>query len=106
MKEHYQLMPVIAKETWDQLVLLAISGAGGAYVRAVFVPEERWARRVVQGVAGALSAIFLGGAIAQIVSNFVDVPFYAYLASGFIMGSAGEFGVKFVQEKIMGRQAK
>lgn len=49
----------------EQIALLAFSGIGGAFFRAVWAPEEQWKRRVVQGVSGALSAIFLGGVLTK-----------------------------------------
>ena len=39
----------------EQIALLAFSGVGGAFFRAVLAPEEQWKRRVVQGISGALS---------------------------------------------------
>lgn len=83
--------------------MLAISGAGGAYFRAVLLPEKHWARRIVQGVAGVLSAIFLGGVVAHGLNSIVDTGPFAWLACGFILGTAGEAGVKVLQEKILGK---
>lgn len=97
-------VPQAIRDVWDQLILLAISGMGGAFFRAVFAPEKEWKRRVIQGVAGASSAIFLGGALANIIDGIMHAGVYAFLAAGFLMGSAGELGVKFLQERIMGKE--
>lgn len=91
------------KEFWDQIVMLAISGAGGAYFRAVLVPEQKWKRRVVQGVAGALSAIFLGGIAGHLIDATLNAGPYSYLAAGFLMGSGGEVAVKAIQDRLLGK---
>lgn len=89
-------------EIREQLAILAMSGVGGAFFRALLAPEIEWKRRVMQGLGGALSAIFLGGFMAQITDQFVETGYYSWLAWGFIMGSGGEVAVKFVQDKLMG----
>lgn len=89
-------------ELKEQLTILAMSGIGGAFFRALLAPEVEWKRRVMQGLGGALSAIFLGGFMAQITDQFVETGYYSWLAWGFIMGSGGEVAVKFVQDKLMG----
>jgi hypothetical protein len=92
-------------EIGSQVQLLTISGVAGAFFRAVMAPEQEWRRRTVQGIAGAASAIFLGGLTAHIFNAFLDVGPYAYLASGFIMGSGGELAVKAIQDRILGGKA-
>ena len=89
-------------EIKEQLALLAFSGIAGAFFRALLAPEEKWRRRIAQGVGGALSAIFLGGFMAQITDQIIDTQSYSWLAWGFVMGSGGEVAVKFVQDKLMG----
>lgn len=86
----------------EQIMLLTLSGLGGAFFRALLAPEESWKRRITQGVGGALSAIFLGGFMAQLTDQIVHVGPYAWLAWGFVMGSGGEVAVKFVQDKMLG----
>lgn len=87
---------------WDQLQLLAVSGVAGAFFRAVVAPEKEWKRRVVQAMAGALSALFLGGLVGHGVEALTNAGPYAYLSAGFVMGSGGEFAVKAVQDRILG----
>ena len=89
-------------EIKEQLALLAFSGIAGAFFRALLAPEEKWKRRIAQGLGGALSAIFLGGFMAQITDQIIDTQSYSWLAWGFVMGSGGEVAVKFVQDKLMG----
>ena len=84
----------------DQILLLALSGIGGAFFRAVLAPEEEWKRRIVQGVAGALSAIFLGGVLAHLIDAMTGAGVLSYLAAGFLMGSGGELAVKALQERV------
>lgn len=91
------------REALDQFAALALSGIGGAYFRAVVAPEQEWRKRVVQGVAGALSAIFLGGLAAHFINTIADAGVYAYLAAGFLMGSGGEVAVKKIQDRILGK---
>ena len=87
----------------DQLILLGLSGLGGAFFRALLAPQEDWKRRVTQGVGGALSALFLGGFAASITDQLLHTgPPYSWLAWGFVMGSGGEVAVKFVQDRLMG----
>lgn len=93
----------IWSEIGTQLQLLAIAGVAGAMFRAAFAPEQEWKRRVVQGVFGAVSAVFLGGLLAGVIDNFVDAGPYAYLGSGFIMGSGGEMAVRALQNRIFRR---
>lgn len=90
----------------SQVQLLAISGVAGAFLRAAIAPEKEWRRRVVQGLFGAISAIFLGGLLAHFVSIFVDAGPYAYLAGGFIMGSGGEVAAKALQDRLIGRSRR
>lgn len=102
--------PLSLHEIWNdlgaQIQLLTISGLAGAVFRTAFAPEAEWRRRIVQGLAGAASAIFLGGLAAGLVNSVMDVGAYAYLAAGFIMGSGGEFAVKAIQERILGKGGK
>ncbi len=51
----------------EQMVLMTFSGVCGMSFRAVLAPEEPWKRRVVQAIAGALSAVFLGGTLAHVI---------------------------------------
>ncbi len=88
----------------EQLVLLAFSGVGGVLFRAVLAPEEQWKRRVVQGIAGALSAMFLGGVLAHVIDAMTGAGVLSYLAAGFLMGSGGELAVKAMQDRLMARK--
>ena len=88
-------------ELREQIALLAFSGVGGAFFRAVFAPEKQWRRRVVQGVCGALSAVFLGGLVGHIIDAATGAGPLAFLAAGFLMGSGGEVAVKTVQDRLM-----
>lgn len=85
----------------DQLALLAFAGVAGGFFRAILAPEVEWRRRVAQGIGGALSALFLGGFMAQITNQLFDTGPYSWLAWGFIMGSGGEVAVKYVQKHLM-----
>ena len=85
----------------EQVALLAFSGVAGAFFRAVLAPEEHWKRRVVQGISGALSAIFLGGVLAHVIDSMTGAGFLSYLAAGFLMGSGGEIAVKAMQDRLM-----
>lgn len=85
----------------EQLALLTFSGLGGAFFRAVLAPEEQWRRRVVQGLAGALSAIFLGGVLAHLIDATTGAGSMSYLAAGFLMGSGGEIAVKAIQDRLL-----
>jgi hypothetical protein len=93
----------VQPDIWSQLQLLAISGVAGGAFRAAFAPKQEWRRRVVQGLAGAMAAVFLGGAAAGFINHIVDVGPYAYLGAGFLMGSGGEMAVRAIQNKAFGK---
>ncbi|WP_099864750.1 hypothetical protein [Pararhizobium haloflavum] len=92
------------KEMGQQIQLLTVSGIAGAFFRAVLAPEKETRKRIVQGVAGAISAVFLGGIVANVINSFMDGGAYAYLAAGFIMGSGGEVAVKAFQDRVFGEK--
>jgi MFS-type transporter involved in bile tolerance (Atg22 family) len=94
-------LPELFYNMREQLALLAFSGVGGAFFRAVLAPEEQWKRRVVQGASGALSAIFLGGVLAHVINTVTGAGPLSYLAAGFLMGSGGELAVKAMQDRLM-----
>lgn len=87
----------------DQIAWLAISGIGGAFFRAVFIPERSWRRRIQQAAAGAFAAIFGGGFLAHYLNIISDAGLWAYMACGFLLGSGGELGIKAVQDKVFGK---
>ncbi|PIE15185.1 MAG: hypothetical protein CSA68_07495 [Rhodobacterales bacterium] len=88
----------------DQIALLAFSGVGGAFFRVVLAPEGRWKRRIIQGVAGSLSAVFLGGVLAHVIDNITGAGALSYLAGGFLMGSGGEVAVKALQDRLLAKK--
>jgi hypothetical protein len=88
--------------TPEHLNALFISGAAGAYVRAVFAPESSWKRRAFEGSAGAISAIFLGGVLGHLIDMLTGAETYAYLAGGFIMGEGGIVAVQAIRRKFIG----
>lgn len=90
----------------EQLSALLISGAAGAYVRAVFAPESNWKRRILEGIAGAFSAIFLGGLVGHLLERATDGGTWAYLAAGFVMGEAGIAGVRGIRHRIINGKHK
>ncbi len=85
----------------DHVTALILSGAAGAYVRAVFAPEAHWKRRIAEGVAGAFSAIFLGGLVGHLIDRITDGGTWAYLAAGFIMGEGGIAATRGVRKLIL-----
>ncbi|KRS17541.1 hypothetical protein [Roseovarius indicus] len=78
----------------EQVSALLLSGAAGAYVRAVFAPEASWRRRILEGLAGAFSAVFLGGLVGHVLQDITGGGTWAYLAAGFIMGEGGIAAVR------------
>jgi len=97
-----QSLPEIWAELGNQLQLLAASGVAGAFFRAALAPEKEWKRRIIQGIAGAFSAVCLGGLVAGVINAMFDAGAYAYLSAGFLMGSGGELAVKALQDKLLG----
>ena len=96
-----QLLP---NASANEVSALALAGAGGAYVRAIFSPEPRLARRGTEGFAGALGAIFLGGLVGHVLDRLTGAEAYAYFAAGFLMGEGGLAAVqrvrKFIFDKV------
>lgn len=85
----------------EQISALILSGAAGAYVRAVFAPETAWRRRLAEGVAGAFGAIFLGGLLGHALDQAFDAGTWAFLASGFIMGEGGIAAIRGFRRKVI-----
>ncbi|WP_283638121.1 hypothetical protein [Marinovum algicola] len=85
----------------EQISALCLSGAAGAYVRAVFAPQSSWRRRLAEGFAGALSAIFLGGLVGHLMDRLTDAGTWAYLAAGFVMGEGGIAAVRGVRKLVL-----
>lgn len=85
----------------EQVSALLLSGAAGAYVRAVFAPEASWRRRILEGIAGAFSAVFLGGLVGHVLQEVTGGGTWAYLAAGFIMGEGGIAAVRGVRKVIL-----
>ncbi len=92
------------REIGSNVQVLAIAGVCGAFVKAIVAPEGKWGRRAVQGLVGVLSAVFLGGLIGGLIAPLVAQPAYAYLASGFVCGTAGESGIAVMQRRLLGRR--
>lgn len=87
-------------EMQRQLTQLSLSGVVGAFVGAVFFPERSWQRALFRGVASTMSAIFLGGGFAHLILSVLDIGEYAYLASGFLMGTSAELFVRKIQSRV------
>lgn len=94
-------LPGLILDVKEQLAVLAFSGAGGAFFRAVMAPEQKWSRRIIQGIGGALSAMFLGGVLGHIIDAMTGAGISSYLAAGFLMGSGGELAVKAMQDRLV-----
>lgn len=65
------------------------------------MPEESWRRRVLHGVVGAVSAIFLGGVVAHLIDGLTGAGTQAYLAAGFLMGEGGIAAVHAIRRRLM-----
>ncbi|PYE80804.1 hypothetical protein [Pseudoroseicyclus aestuarii] len=90
----------------DNMIALIISGAGGAFVRSVFAAEAHWKRRAVEGSAGAVSAIFLGGVLGHVIDATTGAGVYAYLAGGFLMGEGGITAVRALRNRVLPLEGK
>jgi len=91
----------IWQEVGENIQVLGIAGLCGAFIKGLLAPEKKWKRRVVQALAGIASAVFLGGFIGSLIEGLVTIPAYAYLASGFVCGTAGEMAISFAQSKML-----
>ncbi len=104
MMQHKTSLAALFAKMKEQIALMAFSGVGGALFRAVLTPKEPWKRRVVQAIAGALSAMFPGGVLAHVIDAMTGAGVLSYLAAGFLMGSGGELAVKAMQDRLMARK--
>lgn len=100
------LTAILPNAAPEQISALAMAGAAGAYVRAIFVPESRWARRIAEGFAGALGAIFLGGLVGHLLDRITGGGAWAYLAAGFVMGEGGLAAIQAIRKSIIGKVSK
>lgn len=91
----------IWSEVGENIQVLGVAGLCGAFIKALLAPEKLWKRRAVQAIVGLFAAIFLGGFIGSLVEPFVTVAAYAYLAAGFVCGTAGEVAISFAQRKML-----
>lgn len=84
--------------------VLAIAGVGGALIKALVAPEKSWKRRISQAGAGVLTAVFLGGFIADFAGNLFPGAnaHYLLLAIGALCAFGGEGTMAFVQKKVFG----
>ena len=87
-------------EIRSHIVILGIAGLIGAVIRALLAPEEKWKRRLAQGLAGFLCAIVFGPLVAHGMMNLVASEVYSLLASGALCGLSGEGLVSFIQKKV------
>lgn len=85
----------------ENLSALMVSGAAGAYVRAIFAPEASWRRRITEGFAGALGAIFLGGVVGHVLDGLTGAGVWAYAAAGFVMGEGGIAAIRGVRRILL-----
>ncbi len=94
------------EDVQDQLAMLAIAGLAGAYVKAAMFPHPRWRERLRQGMASAISAVFLGGLMGTIVAEFVGHDVYAFLAAGFLTAWSGKDAIVWVQSVVFKKQGE
>jgi len=85
----------------DNLVLLTISSAAGAVVRAVNPSNtDSITNKVCQGIVGVMSSVFLGPFIGGLIEPHVSDPTYAIAVSGFICGISGIEITKLISMKV------
>ncbi len=101
--EDFGALVSVWKELRSNVYLLGLSGVAGACIRVLFAPEGQMKRRMVQGLGGAVAAVFLGGPLAHIINIISDSGAYAFLASGFLMGNGGELAIRAMQDRFFGR---
>lgn len=90
----------------EQIGALFLSGAAGAYVRAVFAPQAEWRRRLAEGIAGAFGAIFLGGLVGHTIDAVMGGGTWAFLAAGFVMGEGGIAAIRGVRRVVLNEKDK
>lgn len=83
--------------------ILLTSGFCGSIVRVLIRPEKQWQRWLVQVLVGTTAAVFLGSIFGHIISNMIghEGSTAAYLASGFLIGTAAERAIEKLQAKFL-----
>ena len=94
----------LARDISNNISILGISGLFGVATRAIFFSDDNMQRKIAQAVAGLVSAVFFGAILANMITPFVKDEVYAWLASGFICGFAGEVVIEWVQSKFMEKE--
>ena len=98
-------MSGLLAELREQLLLLGLSGVGGALFQALVAPGATWRHTLTRGLAGAVSAIFLGPILAPWIQALgVISDQNAFLASGFLMGAGGQSLVLKLQTRLFARK--
>ena len=86
----------------EEMKALFISGLVGSVLRSFSDPSDGWRRRVVQILVGAACAVFLGELFGQWIMKAAGIEgMAAYSAAGFLMGTAGERGIKWGMDKFL-----
>lgn len=84
-----------------EVVVLLVSGFFGSLARLILSPEKCIKRWLVRFVVGVSCAVFLGGFIGQLLSNWFHVPATETIAaSGFLVGVTAERLIELVQSRI------
>ncbi|MBV7408214.1 hypothetical protein [Maritimibacter sp. DP1N21-5] len=99
-------MPQVLADLPDHVKALIVSGAAGAFVRAIYAPEHHWRRRVIEGIAGGASAVFLGGVVGHVIAAATGAGVSSYLAAGFVMGEGGLAAIRAFRQHILKEKAK
>lgn len=87
----------------SEIRTLLTAGVFGSIVRVLIRPERQWQRWLVQVLIGTFSAVFLGSLVGHLVARMVGVESLnaAYLASGFLIGTAAEKVIEKLQNKFL-----
>lgn len=86
--------------------VLAISGLAGSIFRTMLPLKGKLKDELSKVLVAPLAAIFFGSALARFINVVTDTGIYAYVASGFIVGTGGEVAVKAARGKLHGNADK
>lgn len=87
----------------EDIRILLTSGFGGSVVRVLLRPEKKWHRWVIQVAIGVTTAVFLGQLLGHLIKAAIGAEGgpAAYAAAGFLIGTAAERAIEYLQNRFL-----
>ena len=81
----------------ETIKVLLTGGFFGSLTRLLLKPEGSWKAWIAQLIVGISCAVFLGGLAGQAINSGMA----GYMASAYVIGSAGEQALAILQAKFL-----